>query len=110
MDKLNMPLEQYLKTHKHLSSRKLHKLFVVINIMHENGVYHNDLHGGNIMMDDRGRFYIIDFGNAKIIGDNAEYYEHDDYNTLLSMVEWDDANKRDVQNYIDKRFPNSNDS
>lgn len=35
-----------------------------VRILNQNGLYHNDLHKQNIMMDTDGEVYIIDFGRA----------------------------------------------
>ncbi|MEN9341751.1 MAG: Kinetochore Sim4 complex subunit [Candidatus Parcubacteria bacterium] len=40
------------------------KIQKTITILHENGIYHNDLHERNIMIDRNGKTYIIDFGTA----------------------------------------------
>ncbi len=40
------------------------KLRVFISKMHEKGIYHRDLHEGNIMIDDNGNPCVIDFGKA----------------------------------------------
>ncbi|USN53455.1 MAG: protein kinase family protein [Candidatus Nomurabacteria bacterium] len=34
--------------------------------LHEANIYHRDLHFGNVMIDNEGNFYIIDFGDAKV--------------------------------------------
>lgn len=34
--------------------------------LHEANIYHRDLHFGNVMIDNEGNLYIIDFGDAKI--------------------------------------------
>lgn len=39
----------------------------VIRRFHEEGVYHADLNANNIMLDDGGRCYLIDFDRCKII-------------------------------------------
>lgn len=41
------------------------KITSMINIMHKNGIYHRDLHAGNIMYDTKNNIpVIIDFGHA----------------------------------------------
>lgn len=106
MDRLRITLGQYLKINKHLPSHNLHKLFTIINNMHDNGIYHSDLHGSNIMMDEIDRFYIIDFGSSKFMETVTDDKAYNDYVDLLLLIEWDDVNRREILNYISKHFPN----
>jgi tRNA A-37 threonylcarbamoyl transferase component Bud32 len=39
-------------------------LLQILFQMHEMGVVHGDVHGGNFMQDNSGKWYIIDFGLA----------------------------------------------
>ena len=45
--------------------------------MHEDGIYHRDLHMGNVMIDENGEPVIIDFGSATIAfsGDDDKYLQ-----------------------------------
>ena len=43
-----------------------------INLMHKNGIYHCDLHQRNIINGSDGKFYIVDFGEARIVNPNNE--------------------------------------
>jgi tRNA A-37 threonylcarbamoyl transferase component Bud32 len=45
--------------------------------MHEDGIYHRDLHVGNVMIDENGNPVIIDFGSATIAfsGDEDKYVQ-----------------------------------
>jgi len=49
-----------------LESGLIKKLESGLNILHANGIYHRDLHLRNVMIDERGEVYIIDFGTAHI--------------------------------------------
>ncbi len=40
------------------------KIDNAIKILNQNGIYHNDLHKGNVMVDTAGEVYIIDFGRS----------------------------------------------
>ncbi len=56
------------------------KLSQFVKAMHERGIYHRDLHEGNIMIDvDTGAPYVIDFGSSKKLyfGDENPYVEVD---------------------------------
>lgn len=47
--------------------QKLHKKIIDdIEVIHRNGIIHGDIHPRNIMVDSKGDFYLIDFGNAII--------------------------------------------
>ncbi len=56
---------EYVKAVK-ITQNDLRKLKPVINkkldILYDNGIYHGDLHIGNILVTERGRVYIIDYG------------------------------------------------
>ncbi|NDK10201.1 phosphotransferase [Candidatus Gracilibacteria bacterium] len=41
-------------------------LHIAIEHLREQGLVHNDMHPGNIMVDNSGNFYIIDFGRVRI--------------------------------------------
>jgi tRNA A-37 threonylcarbamoyl transferase component Bud32 len=52
-----------------------------LGILHKNGILHGDIHPRNIMMNTKGDFYLIDFGNAIIetnlpVGVNSETIEN----------------------------------
>ncbi len=63
-----LPLEFDLKDFRKKISAFLEK-------MHEKNIYHRDLHGGNIMIDNEtGDLYVIDFGaSTKSFGDEDPY-------------------------------------
>jgi serine/threonine protein kinase len=42
--------------------------------IHNNRIYHRDFHEGNIMIDENGRPWIIDFGDACYAFDEEEAY------------------------------------
>jgi Kae1-associated kinase Bud32 len=54
------------------------EIIKMIKILHKNGIYHNDLHDGNIMISNENDIYIIDYGlssrypkqNDKFVKDN----------------------------------------
>ena len=47
-----------------------------IEKMHRKNIYHRDLHAGNIMVDEHGKIYVIDFGaSTKPVGDEDPYKE-----------------------------------
>jgi len=47
-----------------------------IEKMHNRGIYHRDLHEGNVMLDEDGKIYVIDFGaSTKAMGDENPYKE-----------------------------------
>lgn len=104
MDKMTTTLKQYLKIHRRLSSSKLYEVFMTINIMHENGVQHNDLHSSNIMLNDSKNIYIIDFGKSILKKKLDKKERLDDYVDLLGLSEWDDVNRQEIQDYIYRHF------
>lgn len=55
----------YLKRHNfRFPSDMFDKLQNTIHWLHENGIFHNDLHIRNVMIDARGEIYLIDFGRS----------------------------------------------
>jgi tRNA A-37 threonylcarbamoyl transferase component Bud32 len=59
-----------------------HDLMAFVEEMHEAGVIHGDLYTRNIMFDESGRLFVIDFGKAKIIdfeGGRPDERKHDLY-------------------------------
>ncbi|MCX6762199.1 MAG: phosphotransferase, partial [Candidatus Moranbacteria bacterium] len=48
-----------------------------LRILHTNRIYHRDLHEGNIMIDDKGKPWIIDFGDAvRAFSEEEAYVSH----------------------------------
>lgn len=45
-----------------------HSLVKTVNEMHQNGIYHRDIHGKNILFDGKGRIYLSDFGTGIAYG------------------------------------------
>lgn len=45
-----------------------------LRIMHNNRIYHRDLHEGNVMIDEEGKPWIIDFGDATRSFSDEEAY------------------------------------
>ena len=51
----------------HLSNATLReKLLQDLHILHNSGIIHGDIHERNIMLNQQGEIYLIDFGNAVI--------------------------------------------
>jgi len=69
------PLDIWLTTAPR-SVRQILSLFITIcnavNEAHIKGIIHRDLKPGNIRIDDEGRPHILDFGLAKVTGDDEE--------------------------------------
>ena len=56
--------------HRLLSQRKLdesewRRLGVTLRRFHDNGVWHPDLNASNVLMDDEGKFHLVDFDRAR---------------------------------------------
>jgi tRNA A-37 threonylcarbamoyl transferase component Bud32 len=77
--------------------------------MHDNGFLHNDLHGGNVLVNKRNgkfEFYISDFGLIKNMkeekNDNLDnelkYFKAN----LASLFSWKDAQKENEIEFISK--------
>ena len=63
-DRNEEKLLKYLKKKGFTLPLIFEKLDNAIRALNRNGIYHNDLHKQNIMIDSRGEVYIIDFGRA----------------------------------------------
>ena len=55
-----------MKNNFPLDRQVIEKLEKSLEALRENGIFHNDLHGRNIMIDKDGKVFIIDFGRATI--------------------------------------------
>lgn len=58
-----------------------------LKIMHSNGIYHRDLHEGNVMMDDNGKPWIIDLGDASRSFSEEEAYSSSILNSKTRKME-----------------------
>lgn len=64
-DRNDEKLFRYLKRQgMRLDPAIFEKVDNAIRILHQNGIHHNDLHKGNVMIDSKGEVYIIDFGRS----------------------------------------------
>lgn len=87
----------------------------IIRRFHEHGIYHSDLNANNIMVDDGGRCYLIDFDrcgirnpdlkwqkenllrlkrslNKILINQDVFYYSESNWRSLLRGYGWEDLN------------------
>ena len=59
----------------------------IIQTMHDNGIAHCDLHSRNIMIDAKGKAFVIDFGKSKFIEncplEHKIWYQLNDYHFLV---------------------------
>merc|ERR1719265_1609362 len=59
------------------------RLWAAVYALHAVGYTHNDLHGGNIVVDDKDNVALIDFG--EVVGHHAgKGYKHD----INSLWQW----------------------
>ncbi|KIJ09638.1 hypothetical protein PAXINDRAFT_172422 [Paxillus involutus ATCC 200175] len=69
----NGSLSSYLSNHEamDLSGRQglLFDIASGLRYLHSRGVVHGDLHGGNVLVDEKGRACLTDFGLSEIIQD-----------------------------------------
>lgn len=66
---------QYIEgaRHPHVGSSQDYKACAkVLDDLHEIGVYHGDLHRGNVLIDDHGKASLVDFENARIQGEKVD--------------------------------------
>lgn len=61
-----------------------------VKMLHDAGIYHRDLHGGNVMIDENGMPVIIDFGTATQGSGSDETYreEVEIYNPIKKRYEY----------------------
>lgn len=72
----------------------LEKLLHDLSTLHNSGVIHRDIHPRNIMLDPRGNFFLIDFGNAivpvnvstKVTYENIENIKELDIRTFVNSI------------------------
>ena len=56
-----------------------------IDAIHERGIIHNDIKEDNVLVDENGAVYLIDFGCS--IVSSCEYAQQDERNRLLECIE-----------------------
>jgi len=62
-----------------------------VKVLHENGLYHRDLHERNVMVSGSGKdlkVSLIDFGSAAKIGGNTDPYEGKEADFMLDETLW----------------------
>ena len=68
-------LQEYI-IDKKFEKNKLFKLFwnllSAVSVLHKNQIIHKDIKPSNIMLDNNGHIYLIDFGISKIYNKNAD--------------------------------------
>lgn len=89
----NFDLETIIDILEDMSLRK--KLLRDLTTLHDSGIIHGDIHPRNIMLDSRGNFFLIDFGNAVIpvnvkpgaTYDNVENVKELDHKTFMNSID-----------------------
>ncbi|KAH3721613.1 hypothetical protein DPMN_064543 [Dreissena polymorpha] len=73
--------------HRHLvkpfSLHVLDRSLDAISAIHDKGWAHNDVHGGNLMLDSDMRVKVIDFGGATKCEENAYVAEHEKHTNKI---------------------------
>ncbi len=83
-------LMSYLKKNNyHIDQNILDRIRLSIKMLESNGIFHNDLHERNIMIDNDGNPYIIDFGRA--VQDKSDQTSDD----FMIVKRFEDLNKED---------------
>ena len=56
----------YILNDKKLNKRIVSEIKILLDVMYNNGIIHNDLHGENVLFNKSGRPYLIDFGMSEL--------------------------------------------
>jgi len=89
-------LASFLYGHE-LAEKKWFELGQLIKSLHQANLYHADLNANNILIDDAGKFYIIDFDKARINippGDSAEKNVHRLLRSLIKIQKFRQEQKQ----------------
>jgi serine/threonine protein kinase len=74
-----------------------HMLCESITFLIENGIFHNDIRGANIMIDSRGKVRLVDYDYSTLA------WSHDRMKPHLSMPEYDDYLRKNYNICIDEQ-------
>ena len=70
---------------KTLSESQKQSVLSIIDAIHDHGVLHNDIKRENILVDEKGRVYLIDFGFATV--NSCEDAQLEERNRVLNCIE-----------------------
>lgn len=65
----------HILRHRSLSADEWKAVGTLIKQFHDKGVYHSDLNIHNIMLDEQGQFWLIDFDKGRLIANNSTKLE-----------------------------------
>jgi len=70
---------------KTLSQSQKQSVMSIIDAIHDRGIIHNDIKKENILVDENGRVYLIDFGFATL--NSCEDAQQDEKDRMLMCIE-----------------------
>lgn len=80
-----VPLLEYVQVHRLSQSDRI-KLFIdlckAVHFAHQHLVVHRDIKAGNVMIDEHGTLKLLDFGIAKLLGEERGGHDH----TVLTVA------------------------